>query len=110
MPDRPAAWTKLAPYEGSRSKGCLHCGLAHEALPLTTPLAVGFGQVAVTRDSETVWSGDDPGVWLRRFERRAAADPDHDWRVVFLAPLWDGVYQRHGEAHWVLVEKGMGFA
>jgi len=103
-------WTKLPAYEGSRSKGCLHCGSVHEALPLTHPLAVGFGQVTVTRDGEYVWAGDDPSVWLRRFERRAAADPNHDWRVRFDAPLWEGVYQRQGEAYWVLVEKGMGFA
>ena len=93
-----SAWTKQPPYE------------AHDELPLMAMLSVGFGSVTVTRDDETVWSGDDPRVRLRRFERRAAADLEHDWRVRFDAPLWDGVYQRHGERHWVLIEKGLGFA
>lgn len=104
------AWKKLPPYRGSLAKGCLTCGSAHDVLPLNSSLAVGFGLVTVTRDGDVVWQGDDSGVWLRRFERRAAKDPDHDWRVRFDAPLWDGVYQRQGEAHWVLVEKGRGFA
>lgn len=103
-------WTKLPAYEGSRTKGCLNCGGVHETLPMSSVLAVGFGIVIVSRDDETVWSGDDPHVWIRRFERRAAADPDHDWRVEFIGPLWDATYQRQGERHWVLVQKGLGFA
>lgn len=105
--DRP--WFVKA-YEGPRNKGCLNCGAHHSSLPLMVPLAVGFGMVAVTKDGECLWSGDDEHVRLRRFERRAAADPDHDWRVRFDAPLSDATYQRHGERHWVLIEKGMGFA
>jgi hypothetical protein len=104
------SWMKLPPHEGSHSKGCLCCGSVVETLPLSTVLAVGFGMVTVTRDDDVVWAGDDEHVWLRRFERRAQADPDHDWRVRFDAPLWDGVYQRHAEGEWVLVEKGRGFA
>jgi hypothetical protein len=77
---------------------------------MSAVLAVGFGQVMVTKDDEVVWSGDDEHVWLRRFERRAAADPKHDWRVCFNAPLSDATYQRHGEREWVLIERGMGFA
>jgi len=103
------SWIKLSPLPSSH-KGCLCCGALHAALSLRTPLAVGFGMVDVTRDGERIWSGDDERVWLRRFENRAAKDPDHDWRVWFNAPLYDATYQRQGEAHWVLVEKGMGFA
>jgi hypothetical protein len=102
-------WSKLEPLP-AQSKGCLNCGAVHESLRISAPLAVGFGFVSVTRDGERVWEGDDEHVWLRRFERRAAADPDHDWRVYFNAPLWEATYQRQGEKHWVLVEKGMGFA
>lgn len=101
---------RLPPYEGPRSKGCLNCGAHAVKLPMSAILAVGFGIVTVSRDGETVWSGDDPHVWIRRFECRAAADPDHDWRVHFLAPLSEATYQRHGEREWVLVEKGLGFA
>lgn len=103
-------WDKLPAYQGAHHKGCLHCGQLHDALPINSVLAVGFGVVQVTRDGVTVWSGDDEHVWLRRFENRAAQDPDHDWRVWFNAPLWDATYQRHGNQHWVLVEKGIGFA
>jgi hypothetical protein len=79
-------------------------------LALSTPLDVGFGMVTVSRDGEWVWSGDDEHVWLRRFERRAAADPDHDWRVVFDSALHSETYQRQGAGEWVLVEQGRGFA
>ena len=103
------AWTKLPPLDRP-SQGCLFCPPKPVVLPISTPLAVGFGVVCVTRDGETVWAGDDPGVWLWRFEHRAADDPDHDWRVRFHAPLSDNTYQRQGEREWVLVEKGIGFA
>lgn len=104
-----SAWTKLPALEYS-SQGCHCCPRKPVVLPISTPLAVGFGMVEVTRDGELVWSGDDARVWLRRFERRAAVDPDHDWRVQFYAPLSDNTYQRQGEREWVLVEKGQGFA
>lgn len=69
-------------------------------LPLRTPLAVG----------ETVWSGDDERVWLRRFERRAAADPDHVWVVDFYGPLSGSTYRRVDGVGWVLVATNKGFA
>lgn len=37
-------------------------------------------------------------------ERKAALDPDHDWRISYYAPLYEAVYQRHGPEHWVLIE------
>jgi hypothetical protein len=90
-------------------KGCRHCGALHNTLPRNAVLAVGFGTVTVSRDDETVWSGDDPSVTMFRFERQAKADPDHDWRVSFYAPLYDAEYQRQ-DGEWVLVAKGQGFA
>jgi len=42
-------------------------------------------------------------------EKVAAADPDHDWRIVLYAPLHGEVYQRQ-DGRWVLVEKNDGFA
>lgn len=77
---------------------------------MSTVLAVGFGEVRVTCDDDLVWAGDDEHVWLRRFENRAAQDPDHDWRVEFIGPLSESTYQRHGDREWVLVARGMGFA
>lgn len=66
--------------------------------------------VNVTRDGEQVWSGDDEHVLVRRFERKAAQDPDHDWRIEYYGPLSDATYQRQGPKEWVLIKKGMGFA
>lgn len=81
-----------------------------KGLRMSTVLAVGFGFVTVTRDGENIWRGDDEHVWLRRFERRAAEDPGHDWRVEFYGPLSGSIYQRQGPKHWVLIEKNPGFA
>lgn len=105
-----STWEKLPPLTEPVHSGCLNCGSKPITLPLSKQLSVGFGQVRVSRDGETVWSGDDSSVWLRRFEKRAAADPDHDWRVYFLAPLWEGEWQRQGEGQWVAVSRGIGFA
>lgn len=43
-------------------------------------------------------------------EKAAAADPEHDWRIVLFGPLHGEVYQRHGPEEWNLVEKNEGFA
>lgn len=82
---------------------------APQALPLTTPLCVGFGVVTVFRNSEAVWSGDDPGVWLRRFENRAKRDGGK-WSVEFMGPLSDERYVRSGDGVWTLRHRGKGFA
>lgn len=84
---------------------------APKGLRLATPLAVGFGSVTVKRDGKVVWIGDDEHVWLRRFERRAAADdPTVGWSVNFLGPLSESTYRRVGSANWQLVGTGRGFA
>lgn len=81
----------------------------YKVLDLRTPLSVGFGFVCITKDGETVWRGDDERVWLRRFERMAKADPDHDWRCRFYGPLSEDTYQRTPEG-WVHIERKEGFA
>ena len=84
---------------------------ARQLLPLTAVLAVGFGFVEVTRDGEGVWHGDDEHVWLRRFERRAAAEEgQHIWKVRFVGPMLEALYERRGPGEWELTETGMGFA
>ena len=75
----------------------------------TTRASLMFGE------GYTVYSegslDDDAEFWtVADVEKLAAADPDHDWRIAFHAPLYSAVYQRQGDAAWVLVEKGHGFA
>lgn len=101
---------KLSPLDGSHNKGCLNCGPLAHTLPMDAWLAVGFGSVSVTRDDDTIWSGDDPEKTVEEFEVFAAGDPDHDWRITFNAPLYGASYQRHGFKSWVLVERNEGFA
>jgi hypothetical protein len=81
-------------------------------------IAVGFGDAGYQRDGETIWCeqadskakefGDFPTV--QTVEDLAKQDPDHDWRIYFIAPLYEAEYQRQGDGLWVLVGKGMGFA
>jgi|ERR1017187_5440969 hypothetical protein len=101
--------TKQSPIEGFNNP-CLNCSPRLEFMPLTTPLAIGFGSVLVSKDDETVWSGDNSHVWLRRFENKALKDPNHDWRVEIIGPLYECAYQRHGDGEWALISRGEGFA
>ncbi len=108
----------LTPITGS-AHACLNCATsgvhgAHESLSMNRILAVGFGGCYVTRDGETVYdeqSVENNAYWTGAdAESAAVSNPDHDWRVSFIAPLHEAEYQRQGVAHWILVRKGMGFA
>ena len=101
--------TKQSPISGFINP-CLNCPPRPETMPLTCPLAIGFGTVTVSKDDEVLWSGDDEHVWLRRFENKALKDPDHDWRVKILGPIYECTYQRHDKGEWALIERGEGFA
>jgi hypothetical protein len=103
-------WKKLPPLTEELHSGCLICGSKPIELPLTKILAVGFGNVEVTKGSATIWSGDDVRVTLESIELKALEDPDHDYRVRFITPLWEGVWQRQEVGQWLLVWKGPGFA
>jgi hypothetical protein len=108
--DKPTWWRE--PLEGPVSSGCLNCGSRPYVHPLEVKLGVGFGGCWVSRDDVTVWHEEDRDEdcpTLGQFEDMAAEDPDHDWQVVYDAPLWNGTWQRH-DGEWVCVEKGMGFA
>lgn len=82
-------------------------------------IAVGFGDAQLTRDSEIVYcerkwkregrckSWDDYWTFAKA-AYMATCEPDHDWRIVLRAPLWNETYQWQGR--WVLVENGNGFA
>ena len=106
-------WLKPA-IEGG-TKGCLCCGRMHSALPLDSIISVGFGSAHCTKNGVTIYDeqetpeGEDYAT-CADMERKAALDPDHDWRISYCAPLYEAVYQRHGPEHWVLIEKGRGFA
>lgn len=69
----------------------------------------------LTRDGETVWQ-ENPGMeWedlmtAADAEEMAAAEPDHDWRIVLFAPLSGITFQRHGEKRWMPIENNQGFA
>jgi hypothetical protein len=96
---------------------CLTCGCgSHDTLALDSVLAVGFGSCNVMKDHECVYDenqveGDESKFWTcQNAEDAAKADPDHDWRICFYAPLYDAEYQRQGDGHWVLVKSGEGFA
>lgn len=112
------AWEKLPAIEGGPG-GCLHCGYQHEILPMTAVIAVGFGSATLTKGDELIYDESGFGqehedaegfVTAAKAEELAAADPDHDWRIGLIAPLSERHYQRQGEKHWVLYEKGEGFA
>ena len=108
-------WEKLPAIEGG-SGGCLHCGYQHDVLPMEAIIAVGFGSASLTKDGECIHDGeralhDEKEPWtVEQAEAEAAKDPDHDWRISLIAPLSERHYQRQGDKHWVLYEKGMGFA
>lgn len=107
-------WTRLPAVPGSIA--CLTCGAgARTDLEPTRTIAVGFGSANYSRDGVTLWSEspcdeDQQCPTVADVEALAAADPDHDWRIAFFAPLYDAEYQRQGDGVWVLVSKGPGFA
>lgn len=102
------SFVKQKPIEGFRH--CLNCPPRFDLLPLSAPLAIEFGQVDVTKDNEVIWSGDDEKVLLRKFEHQARKDPDHDYRVNIIGPLYECEYQRHGDTEWALISRGERFA
>jgi len=130
----PAYWLPPITDETRKPHACLTCEL-NGAIPITFPpeglIAVGFGYAGVTKDGREVLREpdcpilyDDAGEMLPEdqqppepeyptgadAEKLAAADPDHDWRIHLEGPLSGRVYQRQGDAGWVLVEQSEGFA
>ena len=109
------SFEKLPAVEGSVA--CLTCGCgARSDLSMERMIAVGFGSAGYSRDGVQLWDegtteeGEEKLPTVADVEELAKADPDHDWRIFFFAPLYESEYQRQGEGVWVLVRKGMGFA
>jgi hypothetical protein len=107
-------WAKLPAIEGKHG-GCLTCGPRPSYFPADGIIAVGFGYAGLTRDGHEVWSEtgateDDEYMTGAGAEELAAADPDHDWRIVLEGPLSGRTYQRHDAGQWALVKQNTGFA
>ena len=105
-------YEKQPVIEGGFHGGCLCCGPTKSHLCRENLIAVGFGFAALTRDGETIFQEDssDDFHTVGEAEDLAAADPDHDWRIVLHGPLRGSTYQRQGEMAWLLIEKNEGFA
>lgn len=106
-------WQKLPPVEGSVA--CFTCGAgARSDLEPTRWIAVGFGNAGYSKDGVSLWEEngieDEEPPTVADVEKLAAADPDHDWRIYFFAPLYEAEYQRQGDGVWALIRKGEGFA
>ena len=104
----------IPPIQGGQPSPGLCCGPRKSQLCAESRIAVGFGLAALTRDGEYVWLEDrhswEECMTVAQAEELAAADPDHDWRIVLHGPLRGSTYQRHGEMQWMLVEMNQGFA
>lgn len=78
----------------------------------------GKWETGARRDGTTYewYTGGEFIVWpaerltLRDVEECCAEDPDNDWRLRIEGPLGGVVYQRHGCAQWVAIERLDGFA
>jgi hypothetical protein len=104
---------KLPPIQGGYGP-CNCCGMIHDSLPMSNRICVGFGSATVCKGDECVFDAgnlDYFDCWtVQDAEDAAKADPDHDWRIHLYGPLKELHYQRHGDGHWVLYERGEGFA
>lgn len=114
-------WAQVEPLAQDRiNVGCPCCSSAGRVAHLDRVLAVGFGDVTVSKDGEYLYSEiqqthADKDYWtMRDAEKLAAEDPDHDWRVAFYGPLHGETYQRHNSGRWagqwVCIESNEGFA
>lgn len=107
-------WKKEKPIKGGFG-GCMHCGYQHDIAPEDMLIAVGFGVATVSKNGKEIYNEmqvkDEKKLWtLKEAEQEALKDEDNDWRIHLVAPLSERHYQRQGINHWVLYEKGQGFA
>ena len=107
------SFEKLPAVKGSVA--CLTCGAgAKSDIEMDTVIAVGFGFAGYSKDGKELWSeGRSDGSeypTVATVEKLAKEAPDHDWRIYFFGPMWEGEYQRQGKGVWVLIKEGQGFA
>lgn len=101
------------------SIACFTCGAgACSDLEMDRQIAVGFGGAKYSKDGREQWSESGMSPYekiytepptVRFVEGLAKEDPDHDWRIHFLSPMYEAEYQRQGDGIWVLVRQGWGF-
>ena len=108
-------WKRIEPLKKLNPNPCLHCPDPEIVAPLDMVIAVGFGNAMVTKDGKLIWdeqqAGDHGTYWdVKKAEKVARKDPDHDWRIHKHGPLHGEVYQRHGNNKWVCIEQDGGFA
>ena len=92
MSEATTSWNKLPAIQG-KCGGCLNCvcGPRPSFFPPDGIIAVGFGFAALLRDGQPVYTEQcDPDEDVEdmtgaKAEELAAADPDHDWRIVMEA-------------------------
>ncbi|WP_435549645.1 hypothetical protein [Desulfobacterium sp. N47] len=99
----------------AKNEICPFCDGKHTTLPIEEIIAVGFGNALLTKNNECIYSEMEARscseyMTVAQAEELAATDPKHDWRIHLLAPFSERHYQRQGQRHWVLYEKGEGFA
>lgn len=110
-----STWTKL-PAINEVVQPCLCCPPRLPKADLKMSISIGMGSAYVTKDDKQVYDGETAfqagkrPLTLQAFENRARKDPDHDWRVYIMGPMYEVEYQRQGEDTWVLVRRGDGFA
>lgn len=107
-------WAKEPAIVG-KQQPCLHAGVAESLFPPDGYIGVGFGFAGITCDGSTIWSENEQDGGVEEMhgkdaEVMAAADTDHDWRIVLEGPLSARTYQRHDKDRWVLISQGDGFA
>ena len=110
-----------------RIKGHIACGTCgcgpKDSLSKDRILSVGFGETTVTKDGDVVYSETkasvneevyhDEAYWtVADAEQYMSLFPngEHDWRIVFITPLYGATYQWQEEDGWVLIDKNNGFA
>ena len=84
-----------------------------------TPISVGIGYAALTRDGETVYeetvyeedrAGEIAPMTVAQAETLAEREADHDWRIHLVAQLEDRHYRREAAGRWVIYERGYGMS
>lgn len=89
----------------------------NEQIPTKAPLDMlissGYGYAGLRKDGVEVYKETyGEGHWdvwsVEDVENIAKDDPEHDWRIIIVAPTHNEVYQRQGENNWALIEHGDG--
>jgi hypothetical protein len=109
----PGTWKQYPPIQESDLHiGCINCSTATLVADMDMLVSVGFGRAVVEKDGVVIYDDNKVRVskMVEHFERMAAKDPDHDWRIIKHGPMHGETFQRHGKENWVCIESNKGFA